>query len=66
MNALQTPPISAEPGAPDSHSLRLVRILLPVVVLAIGIAAWEFVVRVNDIPPYVLPGPGGGFSNPCQ
>ena len=33
------------------------RILLPVVVLAAGIAAWELVVRINDIPPYVLPGP---------
>jgi NitT/TauT family transport system permease protein len=33
------------------------RILLPVVVLVAGIAAWEFVVRVNDIKPFVLPGP---------
>jgi len=31
--------------------LRLVRILLPIVVLAAGIAAWELVVRLNDIPP---------------
>ncbi len=29
--------------------------------LAIGIAAWELVVRANDIPPYVLPGPGAVF-----
>ena len=33
------------------------RFLLPVVVFAAGIAAWELVVRVNDIQPYVLPGP---------
>jgi NitT/TauT family transport system permease protein len=33
------------------------RILLPVVVLAAGLAAWEVVVDVNDIQPYVLPGP---------
>jgi NitT/TauT family transport system permease protein len=38
-----------------------VRILLPVVVLAAGIATWEFVVRVNDIQPYVLPGPVAVF-----
>src|SRR5205085_9894584 len=35
----------------------LVRILAPVLVLAAGIAMWELVVRVNDIQPYVLPGP---------
>jgi NitT/TauT family transport system permease protein len=62
MNSLQAPPSSAEQSAPDSRSLRLVRILLPVVVLAIGLAAWEFVVRANEIPPYLLPGPGAVFS----
>jgi NitT/TauT family transport system permease protein len=61
MNSLQTPPLSTEPSAPDSRGVRLVRTLLPVVVLAIGIAAWEFVVRANEIPPYVLPGPGAVF-----
>jgi NitT/TauT family transport system permease protein len=61
MNSLQTLPLSAEQSAPDSHAERLVRIVLPVVVLAIGVAAWEIVVRVNDIPPYVLPGPGAVF-----
>jgi NitT/TauT family transport system permease protein len=61
MNSLQTPPLSAEQSAPDSRVERLVRILLPVVVLAIGVAAWEVVVRANDIPPYVLPGPGAVF-----
>jgi NitT/TauT family transport system permease protein len=62
MNALQTPLASVEPNALDGKGLRLVRILLPVVVLAIGVAAWEFVVRVNDIPPYVLPSPGAVFQ----
>jgi len=33
------------------------RILLPVGVLALGILAWDLVVRLNAIPPYVLPGP---------
>ena len=40
-----------------SFSRDFVRFLLPVVVLAVSIALWELVVRVNDIQPYVLPGP---------
>jgi NitT/TauT family transport system permease protein len=36
---------------------RLLRVLLPVGVLALTVLAWDFVVRVNDIQPYVLPGP---------
>jgi NitT/TauT family transport system permease protein len=40
----------------------IVRILLPVIVLAAGIAIWEFLVRVNDIQPYVLPGPLAVFQ----
>jgi NitT/TauT family transport system permease protein len=55
MSSLQTPPPAAMPAGRDKE--RLVRILLPVVVLAAGVAAWDLVVRVNDIPPYVLPGP---------
>src|SRR6478736_3382663 len=62
MTSLETPPLSAEQAAPDSRTLRLVRILLPLVVLAAGIAIWELVVRLNNIPPYVLPGPGAVFG----
>jgi NitT/TauT family transport system permease protein len=36
----------------------VVRIALPLTVLAAGIVAWHLLVRFNDIPPYVLPGPG--------
>jgi NitT/TauT family transport system permease protein len=36
----------------------ILRIVLPIAVLAAGVAAWDLVVRLNDIPPYVLPGPG--------
>jgi NitT/TauT family transport system permease protein len=61
MNAVQTPP-SAAPPAPEGRSLRLVRILLPIVVLAAGIAIWELVVRLDNIPPYVLPGPTAVFG----
>lgn len=34
------------------------RFLLPAVVLAIGVVAWDLIVRINQIPPYVLPSPG--------
>jgi NitT/TauT family transport system permease protein len=61
MNALQPPPLSAEQATPDSRARRLVRLLLPILVLALGIAIWELVVRLNDIPPYVLPGPAAVF-----
>jgi NitT/TauT family transport system permease protein len=62
MSALQTAPVTVAPTMPDRRGLRLIRILLPVVVFALAIAAWAFVVRINDIPPYVLPGPGAVFQ----
>jgi NitT/TauT family transport system permease protein len=62
MNSLQTPILSVEPAVADSRALRVVRILLPIAVFAVGVALWEFVVRLNNIPPYVLPGPGAVFS----
>ena len=62
MSSLQTPPLSARQAAPDQAGLRLVRILLPIVVLAAGVAAWELVVRLKHIPPYLLPGPIAVFS----
>src|SRR6202167_3823654 len=37
---------------------RLLRIALPIVVLALGLVIWEAVVRIENIPPYVLPSPG--------
>jgi NitT/TauT family transport system permease protein len=33
---------------------RKLRVLLPIAVLALGLALWELVVRVGGIPPYVL------------
>jgi len=36
---------------------RALRIVLPVIVLALSLAAWEMVVRLFRIPPYVLPAP---------
>ena len=37
---------------------RALRIVLPLAVLAIGIGIWHLVVQINDIQPFVLPGPG--------
>lgn len=39
-------------------SERALRVALPVIVLAVGLGLWEAVVRIYDIPPYVLPAPG--------
>ncbi|MBN8984186.1 MAG: ABC transporter permease, partial [Rhizobiales bacterium] len=35
----------------------IARMALPLVVLALSIFAWHLIVSINDIPPYVLPGP---------
>src|SRR6478735_7687315 len=37
---------------------RALRIGLPVVMLAIAVLVWHFVVQIFALPPYVLPGPG--------
>lgn len=53
--------MTASPAAPrqsGSGQSPPLRVLLPILVLAVGLVAWELVVRLNDIPPYVLPGPG--------
>lgn len=34
------------------------RILLPAVVLLVIVLGWHAIVAINDIPPFVLPGPG--------
>ncbi len=41
---------------------QVARILLPFGVLALGILGWDLVVRIEAIPPYVLPGPGLVFG----
>jgi NitT/TauT family transport system permease protein len=56
MDSSPTPPSTTANG-----SSGLIRILLPVVVLAAGVLAWSLVVRINQIPPYVLPGPEAVF-----
>ncbi|HSR78010.1 MAG TPA: ABC transporter permease, partial [Xanthobacteraceae bacterium] len=36
---------------------RPLRVMLPLATLALAVLAWELVVRINHIPPYVLPAP---------
>jgi NitT/TauT family transport system permease protein len=36
--------------------------LLPAIVLAAGLLIWEVIVRLNNIPPYVLPSPTAVFK----
>jgi NitT/TauT family transport system permease protein len=36
---------------------RVLRIVLPIVVLALGLLLWEAVVRIRDVPTFVLPSP---------
>jgi NitT/TauT family transport system permease protein len=62
MSTLRTPPLSPGKATADGRVLGLVRVLAPFAVLALSIAAWSFVVRVNHIPPYVLPGPEAVFQ----
>ena len=62
---MSTPELSQSLGAPASQrtgAARLVRVMLPIIVLTAGIGLWEFVVRINDIPPYVLPTPSAIFA----
>jgi NitT/TauT family transport system permease protein len=57
MNGLEPLPSAArEPTLPNSGT-RWLRLLLPVAVFAAGIVAWEMIVRIGEIPPYLLPGP---------
>ena len=41
---------------------RALRILLPLAALGLGLLAWDLVVRIKGIQPFVLPSPGMVFS----
>jgi NitT/TauT family transport system permease protein len=54
---------AARPGEDGRPRMdRALRVLLPIAMLALGVVLWQLVVRLGDIPPYVLPGPGLVFS----
>ncbi len=62
---MSAPDLSPSPAAlapAGNHAARLARFMLPIIVLAAGLGLWEFVVRVNDIKPYVLPAPSAVFT----
>jgi NitT/TauT family transport system permease protein len=43
--------------SPHERRDRSLRVVMPIVVLALGVAAWQAVVQYENIPPYVLPAP---------
>jgi NitT/TauT family transport system permease protein len=53
--------MTSKPLADDRGGRKLIdrwaRVLLPLAVLAVVLLAWDLVVRLENIPPYVLPGP---------
>jgi NitT/TauT family transport system permease protein len=40
----------------------VLRLTLPIILLGLGVVAWELVVRLKGIPPYVLPAPSLVFA----
>lgn len=48
--------VGAEPKATGGTE-RVLRVALPVIVLVLGLLAWEAAVRIENIPAYVLPAP---------
>jgi NitT/TauT family transport system permease protein len=55
-------PSSREARVEREGRERILRIALPIAVLALGVVAWELIVWLRQIPPYVLPAPGLVFS----
>ena len=55
MSPAPEPRQAAVPAAPAYD--RTLRIMLPLTTLALAVLGWELVVRINNIPAYVLPAP---------
>jgi NitT/TauT family transport system permease protein len=49
-----------------AHRDRLLRLAMPVAVLAFGLLVWQAIVTLGDLPPYILPGPGLVISTLVQ
>src|SRR5262245_54795933 len=49
--------MSAEPNTTRNRREDVLRIVLPIVLLALGVLIWDLVVRLKSIPPFVLPSP---------
>ncbi|HVY00468.1 MAG TPA: ABC transporter permease [Pseudorhodoplanes sp.] len=46
------------PANDRSRQERLLRAVLPILALAAGVAVWDVIVRLKNIPPFILPSPG--------
>lgn len=53
-----TPSATAAPGFLTRHGETLLRILVPVLVVAVLIGIWQIGVMVSGVPQYILPSPG--------
>lgn len=53
---------SAPQGWPRVAPHRIAEILLPFVIFALALSIWEAVVRIREIPPYILPAPSVIFA----
>ncbi len=49
---------AAPPREPFLSRDRLLRVVVPLAILAALLLLWDWYVRANDIKPYILPGPG--------
>ena len=52
------PAVAAADPAEAGSAERWLRWVAPLAIAAVAILAWDLVVRINGIPPYILPGPG--------
>jgi len=54
------PPLAtqAEPRQGSALPERLLRVAVPLAMLVLAVATWDAYVRWNEVPPYILPGPG--------
>jgi NitT/TauT family transport system permease protein len=57
MKGLEPLPAVDRDSAMPGGNTQWQRIVWPVVVFIAGIALWDLVVRIGEIPPYLLPGP---------
>lgn len=57
MKGLEPLPAVDRGSAVPGGDMQWQRIVWPVVVFVAGIVLWDLVVRIGDIPPYLLPGP---------
>jgi NitT/TauT family transport system permease protein len=62
MKGLEPLPSAVRELGASRSKTRWLRILAPLVVFTLAVVVWDLIVRLNEIPPYLLPGPGLVFS----